>query len=772
MVRAHKKFGFLVIGCLSFYSSQAEVHGHISPRTNTINKQEALPCPVGLFEQIYKRDQGFTLFDSANPSKACANTFSDRMIGSSEELEATIAQSEFLATQSAPNFLNQCLQKFDSQLNVRQKNAAIGEYGYLSTRGALGFRSNLETIVSLDRMLGSDSLRGPDYDSKELKFLPGAETWLSETDRDRECHSPKADSFNSQVQDSMDALAALQALDKAASNNRESDVSYQNDGSSSTTYSIKDAAAEAQINATKEWILTQYPWLRQSNFQKLVDGVGAISNSALQEKVSNHLRNYFKDLRRRLTGENNKILKAQACLHRNEPGCFRRNQKTFLGLPPIDFSQINEAQDKAEGLKNKTAYRRVSSELGFAQCRLGARADKSKVNGIAAELALNVGLTVATAGASVIATAAAKGMLALGTRGVMLATRVGTAGQMARGITLGADLVWLGKAGQEALEACQTQVLANHPMGEDPSSENLEKIRCNHPNAVRNSQVHRDMNACVMSAGMMVTNALPLVPAVIFQARRSSLKPNSFSTPAVDAIHYKPSEMIPEFKGQTGFTMDAYNAANLVRGKPEVLLEVKRLEALANAKSKAAVEKLKAGLQNPDDMDQVLMDVMAAQYYREMREAIENSGSAVGVALLHETPLKDVPTDIAIMVQKGLSDVSDIEKLRLLTWANHLSEAEFMVAAKALGKSRLARHAMMPDKEVELISVGVANAVYLANKSVAPGKMYFQFTAAEIKQKMEIIMKPMLDGGVKPQLAREVADDLVRSGLAGSLGMH
>src|SRR5437016_5653419 len=70
------------------------------------------PCPKALFNQIYVRDQGWTLFEFSEISKSCVKRDTLKTLEPAPTVEAALGNTDYLAAHPDSKFLNRCLDNY------------------------------------------------------------------------------------------------------------------------------------------------------------------------------------------------------------------------------------------------------------------------------------------------------------------------------------------------------------------------------------------------------------------------------------------------------------------------------------------------------------------------------------------------------------------------------------------------------------------------------------------------------------------------------------
>ncbi len=297
-------------------------------------------------------------------------------------------------------------------LSETEKIRVTAEYYAMISRLRTGAAVSLESISSIDRLLGESTVASAG--ACHTRGVPETSVWC---DRLRSCPKAKAQLART-AKDSEQAWGIYQSALKA----------YHTEAS--RIASIEQAQERAQVadltkpvdhppargsNATKSWkpsppdqtrlrklgailraVKVQYPWFGFPGFEKF----------AASRQFGNGIKQYYRDVRTKLRADSDAIRRASDCLHlsgktRPSRACVDAVRAIGKRLPPLPQTI------PSNGARGVSAARQIFTNL--VQCTYDQRAHQQVMNRAATDFYVGAGTTVLTFGAASIAGAVVKG---------------------------------------------------------------------------------------------------------------------------------------------------------------------------------------------------------------------------------------------------------------------------------------------------------------------------------------------------------------------------
>lgn len=455
-------------------------------------------CPFAFKLFASDKEDGFLhqYFNSApgqSPLSACENFPKRRGAGlwHGDQLESEYAHNRFTKLGLDPNFItksiSQCyhpeLSQGDPNSVQYEKNTIVAmTYHYLN-RVKKGNQQSFLEVSNINSLLG-----------KPLNDAVACDTFITPDDASL---CLKNEELKCRPQGGLKKLATSLALNaiRPILQLKKKILSVNPRRSSGQIKKLKNAIK--MIEAT-------YPILKGDEFKNYLDdhvynSLAMPTPQSLEKALTKQLESNKKAVLKRIEKNNG----LNRCLiYGNEDDCDNFD-KNMAKNPHDTRSFLYTRKDilSGRGHKNIDKMGSASSYYGSIACFDDFRNIKTRVNNLAVDTGVNIGLVIATMGAGAI--------VGLG-RTAML---------VSRGISFSADLAFLGESTRETIKSCKESF--NQLVG-DKYYNQSDKFQCpGGPDDLHFTAVD-DMRSCITSAALLPLGVLPFVPIKAWKGLRIS----------------------------------------------------------------------------------------------------------------------------------------------------------------------------------------------------------------------------------------------------------
>ncbi len=530
-----KTAGHLAIECALVFSisfstnTQSRGNSHSSGSTTSASKNNNKTCPRELFRQVSIGDTrgGYLGFFSGVTADDACRTKLKRHIKSPSDLEKLIDQTDEYGTGTS-SFISSCAKNWKSKSNCTrnspctrlsedQQFSAVGDYYYNMTNLRLTAMSSFEGIAAIDRLTGSPVLQG--HSNLSDGDIPGIGDYVSKFKSEKACLQHQPDEFHAALDQTKTAVKNLEII-----RNKLKSLKYKRCPPGRSCY--RDPALAKNLLNARASILRILPWLNTDTFKDVVNG----KKKPKEESLGWFLEKGLGEIRSGLSEELTEMKEISNCIHGGN-GCIKKHLEKLAEIPSVEPDKEGFRRLKDNDREGAEAL----FEMGNGQCRRDIRVAKKQTGEVINSALIGAALTVGTFGVGALASASINGAkisamaarfpksiqaLEVATnRGLTtVATKFPTSVKLAQAAAFGADGLWLGASGSDALNECNNHI-ASQISQEASESVKRGEISCTTAQ-INNISISTLSRSCVMSASMAAIDALPFTPAVFSTIRK------------------------------------------------------------------------------------------------------------------------------------------------------------------------------------------------------------------------------------------------------------
>ena len=490
--------------------SEPEANGEGSSRAEdfwkgTKNVSASNRCPSYLVEKV-KEDSKIGIRNWFGKKSGSSDDYCSNALSKLTDTPDAAELSKRLASHPMTSFGDKgesisenCL---GSVQDPERKKLLVAEYHSNTARLKVASISTLESMATIDSLLGKNSLQDVDCSQSGMPRMEANCKKL------KSCQARGG--LEQQAKEIQDIYPQYLALKKEVSNiNSSNALSAMSMGpgyisNPAQMSAMKERSDKSSENQKKILALeAMYPALTGKVFKSTFDP----SKQNFQEA----LRSQLEKSREKISEQFNDYQKGIRCMSGRSGSCDDFD-KTMKSAPPLNI----QAFKRGEGLSVEDSY--VQAYLGAVECRQKIREVHENQNEALKDLAVGTALTVGTMGLGSIAATAKLASTSAET--AAQAAQFASRAKMASNALVGVDLISLGKGGKEAYEHCSKSL--NQLSGAQPKNDS-SKTQASCPSESGSSaipQLSADYRSCVAQVLLQgVTNGLPLVPGALAGAK-------------------------------------------------------------------------------------------------------------------------------------------------------------------------------------------------------------------------------------------------------------
>lgn len=506
-----------------------------------VKYNDKLKCPYWMYRRVADYRKGSWIYEKKlfTPNLTCDTADREKVIKTSggmefehadvDKLSHFYSQDPYFSSGERPNFWKGCESHNEVKFGPVERMALRTEYSYIMTRMREGMKGSLEKMASINALLGRKVM---DSNSCETDFHSGINekcNLLSQCQNEEGSLDQLTDEtlmvltqpMNVQVNGRIMSLNVDQLEDEIT--RVKNQIEQKEPGffrslisSEATENKLrrergvpelleKLKALQKPLNLT----YSMYPWLKGKKFQNLRRG--SKEHRDVKQAISEQLKDTYSHHKKRYD-EFNEVSKLVNTTTRPVNMTEEKMNKIIANAPKIEISQ-GAGNDTVEDSQVRI---QANSLMGTVQCLRKIKKLRNDVDVATERFALDVGITLATAGVGSAVNLAAKG------------TKVAKAAKMAKWVTgltaLGVD-AWDAKESiEDAVSACSDSIPPSQKTNGDLACPAAATMKNQYDGKVGPS-ASSSMRQCLWASAMVAMNALPYsLPVVSRMAPGNSRK--------------------------------------------------------------------------------------------------------------------------------------------------------------------------------------------------------------------------------------------------------